>query len=101
MSDKTEKLLKPLRDIYQKIVNQPNECTQHIKDLQNFALKGAFFEHFVFVEALETLTVNPKLPPNSVNDVFKLIENLLNDRVHNKDSIITSFYNFISKNKVS
>lgn len=101
MADKNEKFLKPLKDICLRIVAEPEECSTLMKQLSEYAAKGAFYEHHVFAMTLQTITNNPDLPSKALKDIFKMLKQMLNDGSNNKDSVITVLYNFMLQNKVS
>lgn len=94
-----EKLIQPLKDICLKIETEVN-IQQHVSDLKKYFNKGGFYECHCFIELLEVLSRNPKLPEAKTSEVFKLLDALLHDGDKNKDAILGRFYNFIRVNEV-
>lgn len=100
MANNNEKVLKPLKEICQRIETE-NDCSKHAADLKKLIQKGAFYEYYSFIELLEILSRNPKLPTKNKNEIFKLLDLVLREGSGDKDSCLSRLYNFLIKNRVS
>lgn len=100
MSEKNEKLLKPLRDICGKISEANGDVIKHLAELKKYSEKAAFYEFHVFVELLEVISQNQELLKPQLKDIFKLLNYILNNESRSKEPIISRLYNFIIHHKV-
>lgn len=100
MTDKTEKFLKPIKEICVKIETD-EDCTEALDELKQLCAKGTFYEHHCFVEVLEVLKRKLTLPQETTKAIFRLLSSSIHSGASNKDSIIKRLYQFTNQNKVS
>lgn len=100
MADQTEKYLIQLRAICQEI-SLDKDLNKNIAELRKLIIKGAFFEFHVFSELLDVLSRNSaELSKPKKREIFKLLNDLLNNESRSQETIITKLYNFIIIHKV-
>lgn len=97
----TDKHLKPLIDICNRIVSEPGDCQPEIEELKQYMAKGAFYECHSFTKLFELLIDNPKLKAPKKAEVFKVLKSLVQEGTSNKDFIISKLFAFIATLKAS
>lgn len=100
MDEKSEKYLKPIRDICQKIEKNANADDQ-FDELRKLIKRGSFYEYHCFKLLLTLLKTNLKLEAGKVKEIFKIIRTVIDQSSKNKNSILILYYNFIIGLKVN